>query len=311
MSQQQNTPEIGELLEAAKKAGDLRRSETLRLIEASKKVASRIADVAKETATGARVVMETENIMRNIDIERNTILATTVEGKILLTTEDNYDGGYGYTTDVVHELVIAYSSDSYEVDGRISDGTHGVPKNDTLWATRPGAQCYRQRGDNLNEIMVTTESAPGTYISVPEDWFETLEKVPKLTHSITRSEWIRVARNLLPLAQALQENAAKKETETKDAMILAEKLKKALESYAEHRECNARPGLQVPGKEKEMKKIKNLHNDYSEYVEDAVIDRAAESNGPTEGCIALMPEDWPKGTTEDNNLWIVETEESS
>jgi hypothetical protein len=54
--------------------------------------------------------------------------------------------------------------------------------------------------------------------------------------------------------------------------------------------------------DQEMIQIRNLHNDFATWVPESVIERAVECN--PEG-IALMVEDWPEGTTDENNAWRI------
>lgn len=52
----------------------------------------------------------------------------------------------------------------------------------------------------------------------------------------------------------------------------------------------------------EKVQIQNLHNDFATWVPNEVIERAVECNP---GGIALMVEDWPEGTTDENNAWRI------
>jgi hypothetical protein len=50
-----------------------------------------------------------------------------------------------------------------------------------------------------------------------------------------------------------------------------------------------------------MKKIRNIDNGYEIWVSDEVIKKAIEAQIG----VALMPEDWPNGITDENNAWEI------
>jgi hypothetical protein len=55
-------------------------------------------------------------------------------------------------------------------------------------------------------------------------------------------------------------------------------------------------------------KVMNLASRFECWIPDHAIDRAVPANGPHDGCIALMPDDWPSehGEFDDTaNLWTV------
>ena len=65
------TGNISEILEEALKAGDLRRKETVRLINAAQKVAAKICDVAKEV--GILVAVERPHFALLIEKDSHTL----------------------------------------------------------------------------------------------------------------------------------------------------------------------------------------------------------------------------------------------
>lgn len=58
-----------------------------------------------------------------------------------------------------------------------------------------------------------------------------------------------------------------------------------------------------------MTKVQHVPTQTYCWVEEEALSRAVGANGPTDDCIALMPEDWPEWMGEfddESNIWLAD-----
>ena len=116
------TENVSELLEKTLKAGDLRRKETVRLIDAAQKVAAKICDVAKEV--GILVAVERPHFALRIEKDLHT-LRGPLQGTALVVYELPYDldrysicPAHIWESEETMKRVIAADSDAVYPDGK-------------------------------------------------------------------------------------------------------------------------------------------------------------------------------------------------
>ena len=197
--------ELSELLEKTKAAGDLRRSETLRLIEAAKKVSVAIVDAARDAEVTAAVPL------------------SPWEEKWLVIVRDHEMWGLA-----VHEEYRKWSGKAFV----LASGTEM-----SIWREIPpdnphhlpaGVACQRGQWLYYYSGQENVFLTPAQVEEIPQ-WLLTLKRpLAKPSESLTRSQWVEVAGQLVSLAKKLAEAASARAAETTTAADLAERLKNAL-----------------------------------------------------------------------------------
>uniref|UniRef100_A0A6H1ZS72 Uncharacterized protein n=1 Tax=viral metagenome TaxID=1070528 RepID=A0A6H1ZS72_9ZZZZ len=212
---------ISEMLKAAEKANDLRKKETLRLIETGKAACEKIANVSNAGCFGRTIirVVPTEN---GDDYDYRLVAE---DGQIRI--DEGYDFGYEHEN-IRESYAIAYASETYSKDRIPGPNEYGIPENYRLnlhdWRHSPNAETvsvayYPDRGDGC----------AGSAVEVPgHDWFAKLPFHLEEPQSITRSLWIDVVSHLSDLADDMKQREEKKLSYTSSAADLAEKIVTAL-----------------------------------------------------------------------------------
>lgn len=202
---------ISEMLKQAEQAADLRKKETLRLIEATKKVATKIIDVAKS----ANIETKVESGNYYIGVHYDSRYRNRGWG-LFIERENNPDPDYpawyppSYPTKEADFPV--YASDEYG-SYRWNDGKYlPVEKKKIIFDDIAD----RNRGLNYEERKEAREH----YYSLPQ--------VPEEPDTINRKKWIQIAKGLPELAQKIAEISQKRQAETTEAANLAERLLNAI-----------------------------------------------------------------------------------
>jgi len=201
---------ISEMLKAAVEAGDLRRKETLRLIEAAEKVGAKICDAAKES--GLLVKIEKDRIA--ICIERNPNLYVQGTAIVVYELPRDLDREYIYPSHIwdierAESYVIAADSQATEPHAYIRNGKRVVLS-------------YINR-----QPYIYTD---GKEEKASEEEVKELKKhpAPAVLDTMPRRLWVKVVPLLIELAQKLASESDRLAKETTAAADLAEKLAAAI-----------------------------------------------------------------------------------
>ena len=211
--------EINELLARAKSAGDLRRKETLRLVEAGKRVSVAIVDAARDVGITVTVPLSPqEETLRRLAIVRriSTIIKDEVWWGLAVQEELGYDYAEEWRGKPFALATGTKTHSCWEVpEGNPYDLPAGAAYLQGRWLIYCGSQ---------KDIPLTSAKAGEV-----SQWLPTLRRpLAEPPESLTRSQWIEVAGQLVPLAEKLAESAAQTAAETTTAADLAERLQNAL-----------------------------------------------------------------------------------
>jgi len=215
--------EFSEMLKQVVGVNDLRKKETLRLIECGKMILQEVANVASRGISGKAKLKDVAPSGEKI-------------GEYIITAEPGCDEQgkkvgvikikkiieYSYGNEVVEEKVIAYSSNPPAISkSRIpGENSYGIPQDYRLRAHIHG----HENNDSLEEIAVNYYNG-GKAIIVPGKWFFSLSQYHLMEpESIPRSLWILVVRAIQPLIESMVENEKSKLKETQEASLLAERI---------------------------------------------------------------------------------------
>ena len=204
--------ELNELLEKTKATGDLRRKETTRLIEAGKKVSVAIADAARDA--GITVALP-------LSMREKTRLAIVNEHQVWgLAVQEEVSSVYAEHEEWSGEPFVFATGTKMSTWWEIpADNPHNLPAG---VAYQQGHWLYYY-GNQVN-IPLTPD-----YAEEVAQWLPTLKRpLAKPSESLTRSQWVEVAGQLVSLAKKLAEAASARAAETTMAADLAERLKNAL-----------------------------------------------------------------------------------
>jgi len=215
--QRTETVNINTLISETEKVNDLRKKETLRIIAEATKVCRRLAELSKSSPGE---VMIQNNVGSTLAIygdpaETNRWMIAS-GGEINIVNISMKGSKYEW---IGESTVIAYAPETWRIGYRISDGKYPeFPSGKIIYMPE---QRDRIVGGSETKVF-------DTFIE-PEKWMNTLEKVEKEPDSIPRNWWILVARHLVALSQDMKDTEEIKETATREAADLAEKLAKAIQ----------------------------------------------------------------------------------
>ena len=204
--------EFNELLEQVRSAGDLRRKETTRLIEAAKKVSVAIADAARDAGITVTLPLSLWEKRRLAIVKKHKVWGLAVQEEVAPSYAEYEEWcGEPFALATGTEM-----SNCWEIP---ADNPHNLPAGA---AYQQGRWLYYHGSQ---------ENIPLTPAQAEEiaQWLPTLKQpLAEPSESLTRSQWIEVAGQLVPLAKKLVEVATQAATETTTAADLAERLKNAI-----------------------------------------------------------------------------------